>query len=235
MNIKKSLLSFEIYAKFLSEIEWSSWSDCYVVSKGKGLHQSYSMSARSRTMYSKCGIQKLSGRQYRTSRCMDNGFMEECINAGKEHKRQTKKCTPPCRKTFKDPNPPPRYLYEKDFVPEKTKDVTKLHHHSIQSEDYELVTSGDVEELQRRRSKKYYGVKGDTVDDKTSHLSNEVISNTKLHNKSRGRSNQVIHNHSSHINEIGESRKNLSDMSLTKMQDIRTKVGIEKPRGRVKK
>ena len=190
------------------------------------------MSATSRTMYLKCGIEKLSGRQYRTSRCMDNGFMEECITAGKEHKRQTRKCTPPCRKPFVDSKPPPRYLYEKDFVPEKSIDVTKLHHHSVQSEDYELVTSGDVEELKRRRYQKHHGTKGGEMNDKISHSANEIISKTKLDNKSKGRSNQVIHNHSSHINEIGESQKNYSDMSFTQMKDIRLKVGIEKTRGR---
>merc|ERR1711894_523033 len=83
------------------ELEWSTWSDCYIVSKDKKRYNRL-LSGKPHKKFSECGIQKFSGRQYRTSRCLDNGYMEECIAAGKEHKRQTRKCTPSCKQAFLD-------------------------------------------------------------------------------------------------------------------------------------
>ena len=106
--------------------------------------------------FSECGIQKFSGRQYRTSRCLDNGFMEECIAGGKEHKRQTKKCTPSCKQSFINSRPP-RYLYDNTSFGNKkiltTKEKSGQKDQSSNSEDYELVTGGEVEEVKRRSKK----------------------------------------------------------------------------------
>ena len=213
---------------FLSEIEWSSWSDCYVVSKGKKLHKLYSISARSGASYSKCGIQKFSGRQYRTSRCMDNGFMEECIAAGKEHRRQTRKCTPSCNQKLIDSKPPPRYLYEKDFTLDKSKDNSKLtHQHQI--DDYELVTIGDVEEVKRRKS-----VKNNEKQEDHEHQMTSNLLDIESKYKSEQKSNQEKNYQSSHIKEIGESGKNLSKISFTHRNKILMKDGIEETRGMYK-
>jgi hypothetical protein len=32
------------------------------------------------------------GRQFRSSRCTDNGFLEECISAGSEKRKEERKC-----------------------------------------------------------------------------------------------------------------------------------------------
>ena len=101
---------------------------------------------------SECGIAKFSGRQYRTSRCLDNGFMEDCIAAGKEHQRQTRKCTPSCKKQLQ--SRPPKYLYDRHSDKNKlAKKQTWYKKDDRGSEDYEVVTNGDVEKT-RKRSKK---------------------------------------------------------------------------------
>ena len=139
----------------VSEIEWSSWSDCYIVSRNKKQYKSL-FPSKPHEKFSECGIQKFSGRQYRTSRCLDNGFMEECIAAGKEHKRQTKKCTPSCKQSFINSRPP-RYLYDNTSFGNKkilaTKKKSGQKDQSSNSEDYELVTGGEVEEVKRRSKK----------------------------------------------------------------------------------
>ena len=139
----------------VSEIEWSSWSDCYIVSRNKKQYKSL-LPSKPHEKFSECGIQKFSGRQYRTSRCLDNGFMEECIAAGKEHKRQTKKCTPSCKQSFINSRPP-RYLYDNTSFGNKkilaTKKKSGQKDQSSNSEDYELVTGGEVEEVKRRSKK----------------------------------------------------------------------------------
>ena len=139
----------------VSEIEWSSWSDCYIVSRNKKQYKSL-FPSKPHEKFSECGIQKFSGRQYRTSRCLDNGFMEECIAAGKEHKRQTKKCTPSCKQSFINSRPP-RYLYDNTSFGNKkiitTKEKSGQKDQSSNSEDYELVTGGEVEEVKRRSKK----------------------------------------------------------------------------------
>ena len=140
----------------VSEIEWSSWSDCYIVSRNKKQYKSL-FPRKPHEKFSECGIQKFSGRQYRTSRCLDNGFMEECIAAGKEHKRQTKKCTPSCKQSFINSRPP-RYLYDNTSFGNKKILATKKksgqqQDQSSNSEDYELVTGGEVEEVKRRSKK----------------------------------------------------------------------------------
>ena len=82
--------------------------------------------------------------------------MEECIAAGKEHKRQTKKCTPSCKQSFINSRPP-RYLYDNTSFGNKklstTKEKSGQKHQSSNSEDYELVTGGEVEEVKRRSKK----------------------------------------------------------------------------------
>ena len=223
----QSMRSILIFLVCLSEIEWSSWSDCYVVSKGKKLHPSYSTSSKSRASYSKCGIQKFSGRQYRTSRCMDNGLMEECIAAGKEHKRQTRKCTPSCIEKFVDSKPPPRYLYEKSFIVEKEKNREKTKQHLMRSEDYELVTIGDVEEVKRRRiQKSNWKHEDDTKDQKTSHSLN-----INSQDVSRQKPNQILHTHNSHIKEHDQTRRNLTKISIAHKNDLPMKDGKDKTQG----
>ena len=146
------------------------------------------MSTRSRASFSKCGIQKFSGRQYRTSRCLDNGFMEECIAAGKEHKRQTRKCTPSCNQKFMDSKPPPKYLYEKDLFIKKNEHEIKVKHHISQSDDYELVTIGDVEEIKRRKSQK----NSQAVHNHNSHIKEVGGTPKNLSNLSFARQNEVL-------------------------------------------
>ena len=225
MKIEISYLTQYDILNFLSEIEWSSWSDCYVVSKGKKLHKLYSISARSGASYSKCGILKFSGRQYRTSRCMDNGFMEECIVAGKEHRRQTRKCTPSCNQKLIDSKPPPRYLYEKDFAVDKSKDNSKPNHQR-QIDDYELVTIGDVEEVKRRKS-----VKNNEKQEDYEHQMTSNLLDIESQYKSKQKSNQGKNYQSSHIKETGESGKNLSNISFTQRNKVLIKDRIEETRG----
>ena len=153
--------------------------------------------------------------------------MEECIAAGKEHKRQTRKCTPSCIEKFIDSKPPPRYLYEKDFIVEKQKDREETKQHSVRSEDYELVTIGDVEEVKRRRvQKSHWKQEGVDKDQKTSHLLN-----IDSQDVSRHKPNQVLHNHNSHIKEHDQTRKNLTNISFEHKNDLLMKVGNDKTHG----
>jgi hypothetical protein len=145
--------------------------------------------------------------------------MEECIAAGKEHKRQTRKCTPSCKQSLTDSRPP-KYLYDNDFdkgiTPTKEK---SYQHHLPKSEDYELVTSGDVEEVKRRFKKNYLNK------DKTA-FNNELIVNPKSQ-KAPKRSNHVMHvNHTPHIKTIDDSSEDLSNVSFPDMTDISSKLHI---------
>ena len=156
---------------------------------------------------------------------MDNGFMEECIAAGKEHRRQTRKCTPSCNQKLVDSKPPPRYLYEKDFDLDNSKDKSKPNHQR-QVDDYELVTIGDVEEVKRRKTVKNYEKQGVYADQMSSNLLD-----IESPYKSKHKSNQVKNNQSSHIKEIGENGKNLSNISFAHKNEVLIKEGIEETRG----
>ena len=204
-------------------MEWSSWSDCYIVSKGKKRYTNL-LYRKPRKNVSECGIQKFSGRQYRTSRCLDNGFMEECIAAGKEHKRQTRKCTPSCKQSLADSRPP-KYLYDNDFdkriSPTKEKSYQR---HLPMSEDYELVTSGDVEEV-KRRFKNNYMDNDKTTKDKLAH-NNELIINSKS-KKAQERSIHVMRvNHAPHIKTTDDLSEDLSNISFPDMTEVPSNLHI---------
>ena len=122
---------------------------------------------------SECGIAKFSGRQYRTSRCLDNGFMEDCIAAGKEHQRQTRKCTPSCKQRLQ--SRPPKYLYDRHS--DKIKLAKKQTWHKKDdrvSEDYEVVTNGDVEKT-RKRSKKMHMETSKSIANKKIHQNVKIL------------------------------------------------------------
>ena len=200
------------------ELEWSTWSDCYIVSKDKKRYNRL-LSGKPHKKFSECGIQKFSGRQYRTSRCLDNGYMEECIAAGKEHKRQTRKCTPSCKQSFLDAKPP-KYLYDDNAVVSMTPKVNKLAN-IIQrkSEDYELVTNGDVEEVKRRSLKslkRRFLEEKETKRDKIS-LHNQANMNTEIPNESE-RYNHI--NHSSKSQHIKISNVSTKDPFNSMLPDV---------------
>ena len=176
------------------------------------------LSVKPHKKFSECGIQKLSGRQYRTSRCLDNGFMEECIAAGKEHKRQTRKCTPSCKQAFIDARPP-KYLYDESSDKSTTPKKNSLHkYHPQKSEDYELVTNGDVEDI-KRRSRKVFPEKNETKQDKISRH-NEATINSKTQNISE-RYNHVLHaNKSQNIKKSNNSPKDLFNIALPDMREV---------------
>ena len=154
--------------------------------------------------------------------------MEECIAAGKEHRRQTRKCTPSCNQKLIDSKPPPRYLYEKDFTLDKSKDNSKPNHQR-QIDDYELVTIGDVEEVKRRKS-----VKNNEKQEDYEHQMTSNLLDIESKHKSEQKSNKGKNYQSSHIKEIGESGKNLSNISFTHRNEVLIKDGIEETRGMYK-
>ena len=194
-------------------MEWSSWSDCYIVSNGKERFNALS-SEKLHETFSECGIQKLSGRQYRTSRCLDNGFMEECIAAGKEHQRQTRKCTPSCKQSLWK-SKPPKYLYDKSF--DNNNAETKKYHQR-QLEDYEVITNGDVEEV-KRRSKKTPFKQVELKQDADFDRSNRLI-NTEEQKAAKKSNDLVQFNRKQKVKMVDESDDNFINVSLSNMRSI---------------
>ena len=223
-NLWKYTLNVRNNISFL-ELEWSSWSDCYIVSNGKKRYNTL-LSGKPHKKFSECGIQKLSGRQYRTSRCLDNGFMEECIAAGKEHQRQTRKCTPSCKQSILKSRPP-KYLYDNTFDKKnKLKNEKRFQQHQSKSEDYEVVTNGDVEEV-KRRSKKTLFKQGESKEDIELHR-NHIIKNTLDDNEVNNANNVVQVNHNRITEKINDFVDDLLNISLPIMSNLSTKTTTNK-------